>query len=168
MRRSSWRSIRKGWCGVAIAQSVAILEYLEETHPAPPLMPATPADRAYVRSIMQTIACDIHPLNNLRVLAYVKNTLAAGEDAKNRWYRHWCKLGLEAIEIQVKSSGKAGKFCLGDSATLADACLVPQWFNATRFDTDLSACPTLAAIAQHCESLPAFVRAAPANQPDSE
>jgi maleylpyruvate isomerase len=154
--------------GHAIGQSVAMLEYLEETHPQPPLLPEAPLDRAYVRAIVQAIACDIHPLNNLRVLAYVKNTLNAGEEAKNTWYRYWCKLGLQALEQQVIRSGLAGDFCFGNSPTMADVCLVPQWANAQRFETDLSACPTLAAIVKRCEQIQAFADAAPAKQIDAE
>jgi maleylpyruvate isomerase len=152
----------------ALTQSLAIIEYLEETYPQPPLLPHDPFDRAYVRAVALAIACEIHPLNNLRVLKYVKNTLNAGEEGKDTWYRHWCKTGLEAVEAQVTRHGRAGKFCLGDTPTLADVCLVPQWFNAQRFNTDLSGCPTLAAIVANCLQLKAFDDATPAKQPDAE
>lgn len=151
-----------------LTQSLAIIEYLEETYPQPPLLPHEPLDRAYVRALALAIACEIHPLNNLRVLKYVKNTLNAGEEGKDTWYRHWCKTGLEAVQAQVALHGKAGKFCLGDTPTLADICLVPQWFNAQRFNTDLSGCPTLAAIVANCLQLKAFDDATPAKQPDAE
>ena len=151
-----------------ISQSLAILEYLEQMHPEPALLPAGAADRAYVRSIAQAIACDIHPLNNLRVLNYLKDTLAAGEPEKMLWYRHWCKVGLEALEAQLQQVQKAGRFCLGDAPTLADVCLVPQWFNAQRFDVDLGACPQLAKIVNNCAMLEAFSAAAPGVQPDAQ
>lgn len=151
-----------------ISQSLAILEYLEQTHPDPALLPADAADRAYVRSIAQAIACDIHPLNNLRVLNYLKDNLAAGEPEKMLWYRHWCKVGLEALEAQLQQVQKAGRFCLGDAPTLADVCLVPQWFNAQRFDVDLGACSRLAKIVNNCATLEAFSAAAPGVQPDAE
>jgi maleylpyruvate isomerase len=154
--------------GHVLSQSLAIIEFLEETYPQPPLLPHDPFDRAYVRAIALSIACEIHPLNNLRVLKYVKNELNAGEEGKDTWYRYWCKTGLEAIEAQVNQHGKAGKFCLGDHATLADVCLVPQWANAQRFNTDLSGCPTLAAIVANCQQIAAFADAAPAKQPDAE
>jgi maleylpyruvate isomerase len=154
--------------GHTLTQSLAIIEYLEETYPQPPLMPHEPPDRAYVRAVALAIACEIHPLNNLRVLKYVKNTLNAGEEGKDAWYRHWCKTGLEAVQAQVARHGKAGRFCWGDTPTLADICLVPQWFNAQRFNTDLSGCPTLAAIVANCLQLKAFDDATPAKQPDAE
>ena len=151
-----------------ISQSLAILEYLEQMHPEPALLPAGAADRAYVRSIAQAIACDIHPLNNLRVLNYLKDNLAAGEPEKMLWYRHWCKVGLEALEAQLQQVQKAGRFCLGDAPTLADVCLVPQWFNAQRFDVDLRACSRLAQIVNNCATLEAFSAAAPGVQPDAQ
>jgi maleylpyruvate isomerase len=154
--------------GHALTQSLAIIEYLEETHPQPPLLPRDPLDRAYVRAIALSIACEIHPLNNLRVLKYVKNTLNAGEEGKDTWYRHWCKNGLEAVEAQVVKHRKAGRFCLGDTPTMADACLVPQWANALRFNTDVSGCPLLERIVTNCQQLEAFANAAPGKQPDAE
>jgi maleylpyruvate isomerase len=151
-----------------LTQSLAIIEYLEETYPQPPLLPHDALDRAYVRALALAIACDIHPLNNLRVLKYVKNTLNAGEEGKDTWYRYWCQSGLEAVQAQVTQHGKAGQFCLGDTPTMADLCLVPQWFNAQRFNTDVSGCPTLAAIVANCMQLKSFEDASPNKQPDAE
>jgi maleylpyruvate isomerase len=152
--------------GVPISQSLAIIEYLEETHPTPALLPASALDRAFVRSVALSIACDIHPINNLRVLKRVKEL--SSEDAKNEWYRHWCKLGLEVIEQQLTQSGKSGRFCFGDTPTLADVCLVPQWFNAQRFETNLSGCSKLAQIVDNCLALAPFRSAVPDGQPDAE
>lgn len=151
-----------------MTQSLAIIEYLEERHPTPALLPADSIDRAYVRSIALSIACDIHPLNNLRVLRYLVRTLKVSEDDKNTWYRHWCEQGLAALESKVAGDGKAGIFCFGNAPTLADVCLVPQIANAKRLDCDLSQIPTLMRIHDACLALPAFERAAPANQPDAE
>ena len=152
----------------AIGQSMAILEYLEETHPQPALLPADAAGRARVRAIAQTIACDVHPLNNLRVLKYLKHDLGISEDAKNQWYKHWISVGLTSIEALLAGNPATGKFCHGDQPTLADIVLVPQVFNARRFDCDLSAMPTITRIVDACSSLDAFVRAEPARQPDAE
>jgi maleylpyruvate isomerase len=153
---------------LAIGQSMAIIEYLEETHPEPPLLPADPAGRARVRSIAQSIACDIHPLNNLRVLKYLKNELGVDEDAKNAWYRHWISVGLGSVEAMLAGHPATGRYCHGDQVTLADVLLVPQVFNARRFDCDLSAMPTVTRIADECARLDAFIRAEPARQPDAE
>jgi len=153
---------------VTIGQSLAIIEYLDETHPQPPLLPADPAGRARVRAIAQAIACDTHPLNNLRVLKYLKRTLQVSDDAKNEWYRHWVQLGLSAVESMLAHSSATGRYCHGDTPTLADLCLVPQVYNARRFDCDLSAMPTLARIDAACRELPAFDLAEPAKQPDAE
>lgn len=151
-----------------LTQSLAIIEYLDEMYPDPPLLPAAPLDRAYVRSIALAIACDIHPLNNLRVLRYLVRELKVSEEAKDAWYRHWCEQGLAALETKISADGRAGRFCLGDTPTLADVCLVPQIFNARRLDCDLSAMPTLLRIAGNCAQHDAFVQAEPANQPDAE
>ncbi|MGB3289387.1 MAG: maleylacetoacetate isomerase [Burkholderiaceae bacterium] len=153
---------------LAVGQSMAILEYLEETHPAPALLPADAQGRARVRAIAQTIACDIHPLNNLRVLKYLKHQMAVGEEAKNEWYRHWIAQGLSAVEAMLAASPRTGRFCHGDQPTFADLCLVPQLFNARRFGCDESAYPTIVRIDAACAGIDAFQRAAPANQPDSE
>jgi len=153
---------------LAIGQSMAILEYLEETHPEPPLLPPDAAGRARVRAIAQTIACDIHPLNNLRVLKYVKHGLGVGEEAKNEWYRHWIDVGLSAVEAMLAGHPDTGRYCHGDQVTLADVLLVPQVFNAKRFDCDLSAMPTVLRIVDACSELEAFRMAEPARQPDAE
>ncbi len=150
-----------------LTQSLAIIEYLEETRPQPRLLPADPVARARVRSLALAIACEIHPLNNLRVLNYLTKTLGVSEDAKVAWYRHWVAVGLEAVEAQV-AAGPAGQFCVGDTPGLADCCLVPQLFNARRFGCDLTAYPTLLAIEKNCDALEAFQRAAPGKQPDAE
>jgi len=154
--------------GKVLTQSTAIIEYLDETHPAPPLLPAAPIDRAYVRAIAQAIGCDIHPINNLRVLRYLVRDLKVGEDAKNAWYRHWCQQGLAAIEATLARDSRVGKFCFGDAPTLADCLLVPQIFNAQRLNCDLSQMPTIMRINAACLQLDAFINAAPDRQPDAE
>jgi maleylacetoacetate isomerase/maleylpyruvate isomerase len=154
--------------GQVLTQSLAIIEYLEETHPQPALLPAAPLDRARVRAIAQAIACDIHPVNNLRVLQYLTRELGAGEERKNAWYRHWIGVGLQAVEAMLAGDARTGAFCHGDTPGLADCCLVPQVFNARRFGCDLSAMPTVLRIAEHCAGLEAFRRAAPEAQPDAE
>lgn len=153
---------------VVLTQSLAIIEYLEETRPLPALLPQAPDARAYVRSIALGIACDIHPINNLRVLRYLKRELAVTDTAKDAWYRHWCEQGLAAIERMLVSEGKAGDFCYGDAPTLADCALVPQVFNAQRFDCNLSTMPTILRINANCLATEAFARAVPALQPDAE
>ncbi|APR03103.1 MULTISPECIES: maleylacetoacetate isomerase [Thauera] len=154
--------------GRVLTQSLAIIEYLDETHPQAPLLPAQALDRARVREIAQMIACDLHPINNLRVLQYLGREFGATEAQRNAWYRHWVELGLAAVEARLAGDGRSGAFCHGDRPGLADCCLVPQVFNARRFDCDLSAMPTVRAIAARCEELEAFRRAAPAAQPDAE
>lgn len=153
---------------LAIGQSMAIMEYLEETHPAPALLPADAPGRARVRAIAQTIACDIHPLNNLRVLKYLKHGMKVSEQDKNDWYRHWIAVGLASVEAMLADHPATGRYCHGDQPTLADLCLVPQLFNARRFDCDVTAFPTIVRIAQACAELPAFEQAEPGNQPDCE
>lgn len=143
--------------GELLTQSVAILEWLEEQYPEPPLLPADPLGRARVRAMVQTIACDIHPLNNLRVQRYLVDTLGADEKAKLAWYHHWIALGFAALEQQVTGD----RYCYGDSPTFADACLLPQVFNARRFEQDLQPFPRLRAIAAHLEQLSAFAAATP-------
>ncbi len=150
-----------------ITQSMAIIEYLDDKFPDPPLLPPTPEARARVRAIAQTIACDIHPLNNLRVLKYLTGPLGASEEAKNAWYRHWIELGLAAIEARLAADSRTGAFCHGATPTLADICLVPQLANARRYDFSIEAYPTLGRIESHCLALDAFARAAPACQPDA-
>jgi maleylpyruvate isomerase len=154
--------------GRPLTQSLAIIEYLEECYPEPPLLPKDPADRAAVRAMALAIACEVHPLQNLKVLNYVKGELKQDEAAANRWAQHWIELGLAALEQMALAVPKRGKFCFGDAPTLADLCLVPQLGNARRFGCDLSGIPTLVRIDAHCGTLPAFVKAAPENQPDAE
>ena len=149
-----------------LTQSLAILEYLEETHPQPPLLPATAFERAQVRALALAVACDIHPLNTLRVLDYLREQ---GQDdvAINRWYAHWITLGFTALEQQAQRLSGDGRHLFGTSVTLADVCLVPQVANARRFHCDVAAFATLRGISAHLESLPAFARAAPAAQADA-
>ena len=154
--------------GATLTQSLAIIEYLDETHPLPPLLPPSAEDRARVRALGQTIACDIHPVNNLRVLQYLDKHFAATQEQKDAWYRHWVNAGLLAVEQLLAAHPATGAFCHGDAPTLADCCLVPQVFNARRFDCPLDAMPTIRRIVAACEALPAFRNAAPAMQPDAE
>ncbi|WP_041634156.1 maleylacetoacetate isomerase [Magnetospirillum gryphiswaldense] len=154
--------------GQVLTQSLAILEYLNETHPDPALLPADPLGRARVRAIAQAIACDIHPINNLRVLQYLGGTLGLDQAAKDDWYRHWVQTGLQAVEAMLAADRRTGVFCHGDQPGLADCCLVPQVFNARRFNCDLTALPTIMRIAERCEQIDAFNQAAPAQQPDFE
>lgn len=155
-------------CEHQLTQSLAIIEYLDETYSRPPLLPPNPVERARVRALAQIVACEIHPLNNLRVLGYLTGTLGVSDAAKNSWYQHWVALGLEAFEAQVSGNPHTGKFCHGDMPGLADCCLFPQLANARRFDCDLSGYPTLLRIERNCNELPAFQNAAPARQPDAE
>jgi maleylpyruvate isomerase len=149
-----------------ITQSLAICEYLEETHPQPALLPGDPEGRARVRVLAQAVACDIHPVNNLRILKYLTGTLGISEDAKLAWYQHWIAEGLAALETLLESP-QTGEFCHGDTPSLADVCLVPQVFNACRFECDLAPYPTIARIVDACEALPAFERAQPSRQQDA-
>lgn len=153
---------------VSIPQSLAIIEYLEEAYPATPLLPATSSARARVRAITLSIACEMHPLNNLRVLNYLKAELAVDDARRDAWYRHWTTLGFTAIETMLTSDSNTRSYCHGDTPTLADCCLVPQVFNALRFKCSLDAFPTITRIYETCMQLPAFERAAPAAQPDAE
>ncbi|HWV03019.1 maleylacetoacetate isomerase [Ralstonia sp.] len=148
-------------------QSLAIVEYLEETHPEPTLLPGSPSNRAHIRAIALAIACEIHPLNNPRVLKYLKNTFNVEEEARNDWYRHWVKLGFAALEARLSASPLTGAYCVGDTPTLADVCLVPQVFNGKRFDVAVEDYPTLARIFEHCMAQEGFQRAAPGVQPDA-
>ncbi|WP_321785563.1 maleylacetoacetate isomerase [Paraburkholderia sp. J94] len=152
----------------AIQQSLAIIEYLEETHPEPPLLPQSPADRAHVRSLALQIACEIHPLNNLRVLKYLKHTLGVDDAAKDAWYRHWVEAGFETLEARLAADPRTGKLCFGDTPTFADLFLVPQIYNAHRFKVDTTRYPTIQRIHDYAVQLDAFARAAPGAQPDSE
>ena len=153
-----------------LTQSLAIMEYLDETHPSPPFLPKTPAERARVRALALVVACEIHPLNNLRVLTYLKNVLKLSNDQHDDWYRHWIKQGFVALEAMLKAPG-TGKFCHGDTPTLADICLVPQVFNAKRFNTEEElrpAYPTIFRVFDACMKHPAFEAARPEKQPDNE
>jgi maleylpyruvate isomerase len=154
--------------GRTVTQSLAIIEYLEERYPKPPLLPADPADRAWVRSMALIIACEVHPIQNLRVLNYLKNEHKQSDDAVNNWARHWINLGLSALDQMVLRGAQPAKFCAGDVPSVADICLVPQLANARRFGCDLSRFPTLLRIESHCAALPAFANAAPEKQPDAE
>lgn len=153
--------------GAVLTQSLAIIEYLDERHPEPPLLPGCAVERARIRAIAQSIACEIHPLNNLRVLQYLQRTLGVDETAKTAWYRHWVEAGLATVEALLADGG-SGAFCHGDTPTLADCLLVPQVFNAQRFACALDHLPTVMRIHDHCMQLEAFQRAAPAAQPDAE
>ena len=153
--------------GHTITQSLAIIEYLDETFPAVPLLPKTPAARAEVRAFALAIACEIHPLNNLRVLSYLKGPLGLDQATADTWYRHWTEDGLAACEKLVSITSPA-TFCFGDTASIADICLVPQMFNARRFKCNLDVAPLLVAIDAACQAIPAFAKAAPGVQPDAE
>jgi maleylacetoacetate isomerase len=150
-----------------LTQSLAILEYLDETHPQPPLLPRDPAARAAVRALALAVACDIHPLNNLRVLNYLRTPLGHDESAVNAWYAHWIAQGFAALERDAARLSGDGRHMYGTAVTLADVCMVPQMFNARRFNCDVTPYPTLRAICAHLESLPAFAQAAPEVQPDA-
>jgi maleylacetoacetate isomerase len=153
---------------VVIPQSIAIIEYLEEKHPSPPLLPKHPAGRAQVRAIALNIACDMHPLNNLRVLNYLRDELKHDDATVNRWYAHWIAEGFRGIEELVRRSTGDGRHCFGDSVTMADVFLVPQMFNARRFNCNVEPYPTLVGVCAHLEQLPAFAAAHPERQPDAK
>jgi len=155
-------------CDINISQSLAILEYLEEKYLAVPLLPSSVEDRAYVRELALAIACDIHPLNNLRVLKFLTGPLALTDDAKDLWIKHWINDGLSALEAKLVNSPRRGQFCFGNTPTFADICLVPQLFSAQRFNIDLNPYPNLSEIDAECQKLPAFLLAHPGRQPDSE
>jgi maleylpyruvate isomerase len=148
---------------LAVGQSLAIIEYLEETHPEPPLLPKDPADRARVRAIAQAVAADLHPLNNLRVLLYLEAELGCSQGQRMAWYYHWLTLGFGAIEQLL--AGKSGDYCLGDQPTIADVCLIPQVYNAKRYEFDLGPYPAIRMVNDHCQAIPAFAKAAPQHQP---
>jgi maleylpyruvate isomerase len=154
--------------GRILTQSLAIIEYLEERYPKPLLLPSDAAERAVVRSMALLIACEVHPIQNLRVLNHLKSDHKQSDDDTIRWARHWINLGFSALEQMIISVTKQGDFCFGKTPTMADICLVPQLGNARRFGVDLSAYPKLLAIEAACMSLPAFADAAPENQPDAE
>ena len=154
--------------GRVMTQSLAIVEYLDETHPQPPLLPPTASERQRVRAIALSIACDIHPLNNLRVLKYLTGDLGLTEDQKLAWYRHWVVEGFDALEPQLASDPATGRYCHGDQPGLADVALVPQVANARRFGVDLAPYPTIRRIDEACRQLEPFRSAAPENQPAAE
>lgn len=154
--------------GHGLGQSLAIIEYLDETHPQPPLLPSDPLGRARVRALAQGIACEIHPLNNLRVLRYLVHEMGVSEEAKTAWYRHWVSVGLESIERQLAGDAATGRYCHGDAPTLADCVLVPQIFNAQRFDCPLDAMPTVMRVFEACMELPAFADSQPSRCPDAD
>lgn len=154
--------------GKILTQSLAIIEYLEERYPQPPLLPRDPADKALVRSMALIIACEVHPIQNLRVLQYVKKGYNQSDEQVNRWAQHWIKLGLAALEQIIVAQPRRGKFCFGDKPTLADICLVPQLGNARRYGCDLSPYPAIIEIEKNCMALAAFADAAPERQPDAE
>jgi maleylacetoacetate isomerase/maleylpyruvate isomerase len=153
--------------GAVLAQSLAIIEYLDEKYPHPPLLPATVLERAYVRGLAQIIGCDIHPLNNVRVLKWLASQAKFTEDQVNIWYRHWIAEGMRAFEATLNQHKQFGKFCLGDAVTLADVCLVPQIANARRFNCPLDDFPHSVAIADRAAELPAFKAAHPSTQGDA-
>jgi len=154
--------------GRILTQSLAIIEYLDETHPNPPVLPKEPADRALVRSMAMVIACEVHPIQNLRVLQYVKANYNQTDEQVNRWAQHWIDLGLAALQEMIVAQPIRGKFCFGAVPTLADICLIPQLGNARRYGCDLAKYPTILEIEKNCNAIPAFASAAPENQPDAE
>jgi maleylacetoacetate isomerase len=152
--------------GTRLNQSLAIIEFLDEVHPNPPLLPREAKAKARVRSLSELVACEIHPLNNLRVLQHLKRALGRSEDEVNAWYRHWIADGLAKLEEELK--GETGKYCYGETPSMADCCLVPQIFNAKRYNCELAPYPTTMRIFDACMNLQAFERAQPAKQPDAE
>jgi maleylacetoacetate isomerase len=155
--------------GTVIAQSLAIIEYLEEKYPDPPLLPKAPADRAHVRAMALNVVADMHPLNNLRVLSFLRSELGQDEKAVHEtWYHQWIAEGFRGLEAEAKRWSGDGRFMFGHSVTMADVCIVPQMYNALRFHCDLASYPTLRGICAHLEKLPPFIKATPEVQPDSE
>lgn len=154
--------------GATLTQSLAIIEYLDEEHPRPPLLPRSAVARAHVRALAQMVACDIHPLNNLRVLQYLSGPLAVTEEQKLAWVHHWIGQGFSALEAMLTTCPECGRFCHGETPTLADVCLVPQVFNALRFGCDLTPYPTIQRVYETCMTLPAFADAAPERQRDTD
>jgi maleylacetoacetate isomerase len=155
--------------GDVLIQSMAIIEYLDETHPTPPLLPGHPVDRARVRALAQAVACDIHPIDNLRVLRYLAKPLGHDETVVEAWYNHWIKLGFDGIERMLADDERTGAFCHGDTPSLADICLVPQVYNAKRYPSfDMAPYPTIRRVFDACMKLDAFDAARPEKQPDAE
>ena len=153
--------------GRVLTQSMAIIEYLDETHPEPPLLPGDAFARARIRALAQDVACEIHPIDNLRVLRYLVDEMKIGPDAKNRWYRHWVETGLEVVERQLAGHAATGAFCHGDTPTLADCVLVPQIHNAQRMDCRLDHVPTVMRVFETCMQLDAFRATQPSACPDA-
>jgi maleylacetoacetate isomerase/maleylpyruvate isomerase len=153
--------------GRRLIQSIAIMEYLDERYPAPPLLPMDPFDRAYVRALAGIVACEIHPLNNPRTLKHVRKTYGVDEAGINIWYRHWIAEGFDMLERFLASEARSGTYCLGSTVTMADCCLVPQVFNAKRYECDLAPYPTVTRIFDACMKVPAFDQAQPSKQPDA-
>ncbi|HKX44866.1 MAG TPA: maleylacetoacetate isomerase [Burkholderiaceae bacterium] len=153
--------------GHVLTQSMAIIEYLDETHPEPPLLPGDARARARIRALAQDVACEIHPVDNLRVLRYLVHEMKVGEDDKNRWYRHWVETGLEVVERRLAGHPQTGAFCHGDTPTLADCVLVPQIHNAQRFDCRLTHVPTVMRIFATCMQHDAFAKTQPSECPDA-
>lgn len=154
--------------GTLLTQSLAIIDYLDETHPAPPFLPVAPADRAHVRALAQSIACDIHPIDNLRVLKYLRAHFAADEQAIATWYNHWIATGFDGIEATLAAHAHRGRFCFGDAPGLADILLVPQVVNAGNYTLDMTPYPHISRIFEACMALPAFADAHPRAQADAE
>ena len=153
---------------ITLTQSMAILEYLDDAHPQTPIMPKEAVERARVRELAQIIACDIHPVNNLRVLRYLTHDLGLSEEQKTGWYRHWLVSGFEMLEKHLARDPSAGPLCHGHTPTIADCCLVPQVYNAQRHGIDIAVYPNIARINAQCVEIPAFIAAHPSNQPDAE
>ena len=153
--------------GRLLTQSLAIIEYLDEVHPGPKLLPADPLDRAYVRAFSQIIACEIHPVNNLRVRKYIKASYQLDDEGVNTWYQHWIAAGFRMMEAFLAQERKHGKYCYRDQVTMADCCLVPQVFNALLYKCDVKPYPAVMRIHEACMKLEAFIRAQPSKQPDA-
>ena len=154
--------------GEVLTQSLAIIEYLDETHPEPPLLPAKPTDRARVRALAYAVACEIHPVNNLRVLDHIGTVYGADAEGKAQWFRHWVAETFAPLETMLASDTRTGRFCHGDTPGLADICLHAQVVNNRRFGVDMAPYPTIARIFENCAALSAFAEAAPDRQPDAE
>jgi maleylacetoacetate isomerase len=153
--------------GQVLTQSLAIIEYLDETHPEPPLLPKDAVGRARVRALAEIVACEIHPINNLRILKYLEKEFGVDEIGRKKWYRHWVIEGFAALEKLLARNPATGRYCHGDQPTLADLCLVPQVFNATRFEVDMKSFPNIQLINNHCLALRSFADAAPEKQSDA-
>ncbi|BCG03651.1 maleylacetoacetate isomerase (plasmid) [Paraburkholderia sp. PGU19] len=151
-----------------LTQSLAIIEYLDEVYPDPPLLPSTPADRAYARSVALQVTCEIHPVNNLRVIQYMKKRLSISDEQKSEWYQHWIDVGFSSLEQRLSSERRVGDFVFGSTPTIADLCLVPQVWNARRFEIPLNRYPTISRLAANAMALDAFAQAEPSKQPDAE